>query len=93
MTVAKRRSVMLAKEIEKFVREYQARLLVNRQRDVSFNDSLNYLMAMAITRKECLAIPVLSPEEIATAKELVAGTGVESAGLFDYVPDSTGTWA
>ena len=84
-----RRTVDLASEIETWIRELQARLLVATQRDVTFTDALNYLLAMAITRSKQLGDPVLSPAEKAQAMHLMAGKGISSGGIFDYVLTSS----
>ena len=77
-----RRTITLAHALEKSVRTQQAKFMLQTNRDISFTETVNVLIAAAIAVK-----PDEFPD-LQRYQELLEGTDFDSEALFDQIQET-----
>ena len=77
-----RRTITLAQVLERAVMEQQAKFMLQTNRDISFTETVNVLIAAAIAVK-----PNGSPD-LQRYQELLEGTDFDSESLFDQIQET-----
>ena len=77
-----RRTITLSPALDKAIRENQAKFMLQTNRDISFTESVNVLIAASIAVK-----PDGSPD-LQRYQELLEGTDFDSEALFDQIQET-----